>query len=234
MRRSTIGLVVVAAGLIASGRPALAAEPATTGPVMTGTLRAGDRVAICGDSITEQKNYSALIEEYLLACQPAAGVQAAQFGWGGETTWGFAPRMKQDVLWFHPTVATVNYGMNDGGYSSRSTPSGWPTTGKTPKDIIEQLKAAGTPADRHRRPGAVDTDKFRTFIAQGHDAAVMYNKTLATFGDAARDVAAQEGVAFADLHTTMADAMVKFKQARIRTKALSATTASTRKTSATP
>ena len=180
-------------------------------PVMTGSPQEGDRVAICGDSITEQKNYSVLIEDYLLACQPAPKIEAVQFGWGGETTWGFAPRMKQDVLWFKPTVATVNYGMNDGGYS-KVDDKRLADYRKNTKDIIEQLKAAGTRLIVIGGPGAVDTDKFHTFIAQGHDAAVMYNKTLATFGDAARDVATQEGVAFADLHTTMADAMVKFKQ----------------------
>ncbi len=34
-------------------------------------LETGDLVAICGDSITEQKMYSVYIEAYLIACQPA-------------------------------------------------------------------------------------------------------------------------------------------------------------------
>lgn len=33
-------------------------------------LRKGDRVAIVGDSITEQKQYSKFMELYLLACVP--------------------------------------------------------------------------------------------------------------------------------------------------------------------
>ena len=196
---------VMAMLMLAAGRAGAAT------PVMAGSPQPGDRVAVCGDSITEQKNYSVLIEEYLLACQPAPHMQAVQFGWGGETTWGFAPRLKQDVLWFKPTVATVNYGMNDGGYQPVDQKRLDDYKAKT-KDIIEQLKAAGTRLIVIGGPGAVDTDRFRTFMAQGHDAAVMYNKTLATFGDAAREVAAHEGVAFADLHTTMADAMAKFKQ----------------------
>ena len=174
-------------------------------------LADGDRVAVLGDSITEQKNYSVLIEDYLLACQPAAELQAAQFGWGGETTWGFAPRMAQDVLWYKPDVATVNYGMNDGGYQPVD-PKRLDDYKRNTRDIIKQLKAAGTRLIVIGGPGAVDTDSFRTFLAQGHDAAVMYNKTLKTFGDAAGEVAKEEGVAFADLHDVMADAMVKFKQ----------------------
>ena len=33
-------------------------------------LKKGDRLAICGDSITEQKMYSRIIEDYLTACLP--------------------------------------------------------------------------------------------------------------------------------------------------------------------
>src|ERR1043166_3229050 len=33
-------------------------------------LKSGDRLAICGDSITEQKMYSRLIEDYLTMCVP--------------------------------------------------------------------------------------------------------------------------------------------------------------------
>jgi hypothetical protein len=40
-----------------------------------GGLRAGDLVAICGDSITEQRLYSAFVETYLLACQPVKDVR---------------------------------------------------------------------------------------------------------------------------------------------------------------
>jgi lysophospholipase L1-like esterase len=203
----TSAAVAAALSLIATVHTA----SADGGPILTGSLQANDRVAICGDSITEQKNYSALIEEYLLACQPAPAIQAAQFGWGGETTWGFAPRMNQDVLWFKPTVATVNYGMNDGGYKPVDEKRLADYRART-KEIIDQLKAAGCRLIVIGGPGAVDTDRFRTYIAQGHDAAVMYNKTLATFGDAAREVAQQNGVAFADLHAVMADAMTRFKQ----------------------
>jgi len=53
-----------------------------------GQLKDGDLVAICGDSITEQKDYSVNIQSYLLMCQPKADLQTVQFGWGGETSWG--------------------------------------------------------------------------------------------------------------------------------------------------
>lgn len=83
------------------------------GPLL---LQPGDRLAIIGDSITEQKMYSRLIETYLTACTPDLKITARQFGWSGETAEGFLRRMTNDCLRFKPTVATLNYGMNDHKY----------------------------------------------------------------------------------------------------------------------
>ncbi len=90
--------------------PRLAPAP---GPLL---LQPGDQLAIIGDSITEQKMYSRLIETYLTACTPELKITARQFGWSGETAEGFLHRMTNDCLRFHPTVATLNYGMNDHRY----------------------------------------------------------------------------------------------------------------------
>ncbi len=79
-------------------------------------LKPGDRLAICGDSITEQQKYSRLIEDYLTACMPQLKVTVRQFGWGGERADGFLARMTNDCLRFKPTIATTSYGMNDHGY----------------------------------------------------------------------------------------------------------------------
>ena len=81
-----------------------------------GLLQRGDRVAIVGDSITEQKLYSRFIEDYLTACLPQLDIVTCQFGWGGEWARGFAARMDNDLLPWKPTVVTTCYGMNDGGY----------------------------------------------------------------------------------------------------------------------
>ena len=44
-------------------------------------LPANARVAIIGDSITEQKIYSKFIETYLLACLGRKDIACFQFGW---------------------------------------------------------------------------------------------------------------------------------------------------------
>jgi lysophospholipase L1-like esterase len=79
-------------------------------------LKAGDRLAICGDSITQQRMYSRLIETYLAACVPELKLTVRQYGWSGETAEGFLHRLKNDCLRFRPMVATLCYGMNDYHY----------------------------------------------------------------------------------------------------------------------
>lgn len=79
-------------------------------------LKTGDRLAIIGDSITEQKMYSRMMETYLTVCVPQLDVSVRQYGWGGETAPGFLRRMTNDCLRFEPTIATTCYGMNDHGY----------------------------------------------------------------------------------------------------------------------
>ncbi len=74
------------------------------------SIRQGDRLAIVGDSITEQKMYSRMMETYLTVCQPQLQIDVRQFGWSGEKADGFLRRMENDCLRFQPTLATVCYG----------------------------------------------------------------------------------------------------------------------------
>ena len=79
-------------------------------------LKKGDRLAICGDSITEQKMYSRIMETYLTVCVPELEITVRQYGWSGERAPGFLARMTNDCLRFTPTLATTCYGMNDHEY----------------------------------------------------------------------------------------------------------------------
>src|SRR5689334_10291926 len=76
------------------------------------TLPPGARLAVVGDSITEQKLYSRYIEAYIVACAGRPDVHVFQFGWGGETAGGFSGRAANDLGIFHPTTVTLCYGMN--------------------------------------------------------------------------------------------------------------------------
>jgi lysophospholipase L1-like esterase len=169
------------------------------------SLQSGDRVAICGDSITEQKIYSLYMEDYLLMCQPQAKVQAIQFGWSGETTWGFAGRIDSDVLPFKPTVATTFYGMNDGGYTMLADDRAKQFQDATTQ-IVESFKKAGVRYIVVGSPGAVDTDTFH-FLS----TPAVYNKTLEQLGEMAQAIAKKENVAFVDVHSEMLNVMAAAK-----------------------
>ncbi len=64
-------------------------KPLKAPPVNGLQLKKGDRLAICGDSITEQKMYSRIMETYLTVCVPHLDVTVRQFGWSGEKAPGF-------------------------------------------------------------------------------------------------------------------------------------------------
>ena len=170
-------------------------------------LQPGDYVAVIGDSITEQQLYSLYIEDYLLMCQPARDLRVTQFGWGGETAPGFANRMANDMLRFGATAATTCFGMNDGRYAPMS-----PATGeaylKGQKSIVRQLKEAGVRFIVVGSAGCVDADTFSNHNAE---RAKMYNETLSAMRDIARQVAEEEGVAFANVLDPMIDVMTKAK-----------------------
>ncbi|MDR1144870.1 MAG: SGNH/GDSL hydrolase family protein [Verrucomicrobiales bacterium] len=171
-------------------------------------LRDGDLTAICGDSITEQKIYSMFIEEYLLACQPAAKLQTVQFGWGGETAPGFLRRMDRNVTDYHPTVATTFYGMNDGGYRAYDENAQGKAYREGTLGIVKKFKELGVRVIVVGSPGVVDSDAFNK---RPNTPAAVYNETLKVLGDIAREIADSEGVTFADVHTLMMDVMTRAK-----------------------
>ena len=106
-------------------------------------LKKGDRLAICGDSITEQKQYSLLMEAYLTGCLADMEITVRQYGWSGEQADGFLGRMKNDVLRFHPTIATTCYGMNDHHYVPYTEEIG-ASYRKNQTGIVQMFKQAGT------------------------------------------------------------------------------------------
>jgi lysophospholipase L1-like esterase len=170
-------------------------------------VQPNDVVGVCGDSITEQHLYSAFIEDYLLMCQPTAGQKIVQFGWSGEQAPTFLARLDTDVIPFKPTVATTCYGMNDGHYGPIND-----TIAKTYRDaqtgIVEALKKDGVRAIVLGSAKCVDS-----FTYHNHDfaAAAVYNKTLGALADIDKDIAAQEGVVYADVYGITLDTMKKAK-----------------------
>jgi len=207
-------LLTVFAGVSAAAQPfmALPADsnfaalrllpaPAAHYPV----LRTGDRLAICGDSITEQKMYSRIMETYITVALPELGVSVRQFGWGGETAEGFLKRMTNDVLRFDPTVATTCYGMNDHQYRPYEPRIGeWYASNML--DVVLAFKSVGTrvvlgspgcmgmkPAAWHRVPVTASQDNFGLSMLRNIDI----------------EIAAGERTGFADVFWPMYKAEVE-------------------------
>lgn len=180
-----------------------------TGSVVT----PGARVAIVGDSITEQKLYSKYMEAYLLACSGVPDVKVFQFGWSGETTGGFANRLENDLAGFKPTVVTLCYGMNDGGYQPyrKEIGDGYQNAMRS---VLKKLDAVGVKTVVVGSPGAVDQYFFRPGQMMGDKPShVAYNDNLAHLRDIDRALAEETKQRFANVHDAMVEAMLKAQTA---------------------
>lgn len=165
------------------------------------------RVAVIGDSITEQKVYSRYIETYLLACTGRSDIKVFQFGWSGERAGGFAARLENDLAVFNPNVATTCYGMNDGSYRPYAPEVGAEYE-KNMRLVIDGLKKVGVKAMAIGSPGGVDPDYFKKNVT-GPD----YNDNLAHLRDIAKKLAEENKQPFANVHDTMMTALEKSKAA---------------------
>lgn len=187
----------------------LFASTATAQAPRRAELKKGVRVAIVGDSITEQRLYSRFMADYFTACHPDLDARIAQFGWSGERASGFLARMDNDLMPFKPDVVTLCYGMNDGSYQPFTDAIGQGYE-KPLVEIVAKLKAAGVQVIVGS-PGAVD-DHF--FGREGDGKTVtarskMYNPTLAKLRDIAKKTADAAEMPFANVHDAMIDAMRK-------------------------
>jgi hypothetical protein len=164
-------------------------------------VQPNDVVGIAGDSITQQHLYSAFIEDYLLMCQPTAGQSIVNFGAAGEHAGGFLGRLGTDVFPFKPTVLTTSYGMNDRHFDPVSYH-------QTLTDIVEASKKNGV------RVFVLGSSKCVDSFYYGQDkpgTAVIENQALSVLADIDKDVAAKEGVVYADVYGTTLDVMKKAK-----------------------
>jgi lysophospholipase L1-like esterase len=171
-------------------------QPAKAPVISQPLLKKGDRLAICGDSITEQKMYSRVMETYLTACAPELAISVRQYGWGGETAPGFLKRMTNDCLRFKPTIATTCYGMNDHGYRPYEDSIGEKYR-VNQTAIVEAFKAHGARVVLGS-PGCVG-------LRKDWDAASVESKNLnlCTLRNIDIEIAQKSGVAFADVFWPM-------------------------------
>ncbi len=162
-------------------------------------LKEGDRLAICGDSITEQKMYSRIMETYLTVCAPELNVSVRQYGWSGEKAPGFLNRMTNDCLRFNPTVATTCYGMNDHEYRAYQDRIGNAYRANSTA-IVESFKAHGVRVIQGS-PGCVG--KRPTWVGDTNATVLDLNVNLCQLRNIGIEIAQAEKVGFADVFWPM-------------------------------
>jgi lysophospholipase L1-like esterase len=168
-------------------------------------LKAGDRLAICGDSITEQKLYSRIMEDYLTVCTPELKVSVRQYGWSGERAPQFLARMTNDCLRFKPTIATTCYGMNDHEYHAYEERVGQNYRAAS-MAILEAFKANGA---RVVQGSAGCVGKIPFWVKQASGTVEDLNLSLCNLRNIGIEVAERENAGFADVFWPMLTAGVE-------------------------
>ena len=162
-------------------------------------LKKGDRLAIIGDSITEQKQYSRIMETYLTVCVPELEITARQYGWSGETASGFLARMTNDCLRFEPTIATTCYGMNDHQYKPYEEAIG-ERYRKYSTAIVQSFKVRGIRVVQGS-PGPVG--KMPSWVKSATGTVEDLNLSLCQHRNLGIEIALAEQAGFADVFWPM-------------------------------
>jgi lysophospholipase L1-like esterase len=167
-------------------------------PVSGKSLQLGrnERIVLVGDSITEARMHSCILESYLTMCRPDRQAEIRNLGKGGETATQFLVRLDPDCLSWKPTLAVVSYGMNDSGYSSWNRDA-VDTYGRATRAIIRRLQDSGCRIVLCS-PGCIGRLPPWPFLSERNETLEGLNDTLRSIRDEGAGIAIQEGVPFVD------------------------------------
>ena len=172
-------------------------------------LKPNDRVVFYGDSITEFHNYTRPFQDYVYARYPESHIRFFNAGWSGDQAGGGLNRLSRDVLPLNPTVVTLCFGMNDGGYRKLDDQM-LANYRKNMDGIVKALTDkkirvvvfSPPPVDYDRQPGWIAKDQLKT---------AEYNKTLEAFGVACQEIAQKYGATYVDILHPILDGMANYK-----------------------
>ena len=168
----------------------------TQPPFVPFTFQKGDRLVMIGDSITEARRFSLMLETYLSVCTPQLGIEVRNIGKGGETAEGFLERMNNECLRYQPTAAVVCYGMNDTGYASNNRVAADHYSAATAR-IITNLISAGVRVILSS-PGCIGKLPPDDYMPDAHGTMDGINTTLRFIRDEAAAIATAEKISFVD------------------------------------
>ena len=156
-------------------------------------FRDGDTPAVfLGDSITEQKMYTTLIETYVLTRYPDWKITFRNAGWGGDTA-GMAKRngidigLPRDVLALSPKAVLIDFGMND----ARGGNLTYTAYLKNVTKLVKDIERGGT---RVALLTSSPEEKYETDAPAGSS----YNVMLKKYADGLKIVSDNEKVPLID------------------------------------
>lgn len=197
-------LMVIAAGLMAA-QAVWAADN-------TFKLKNGDKVVFYGDSITDLRQYTLIIETYVATRYPHLDVAFVNSGWGGDSVGGggggpIDTRLQRDVFAYRPSVVTIMLGMNDGGYKAETEAndekffSGY-------KHIVESIRT-NLPQARILAIEPSPYDNVTRPPASPVGGDLEYNEVLRSFGKWIANYATQANIDVADLNSGTVQMLVR-------------------------
>src|SRR5579884_227042 len=178
--------------------PLLVLAALWTGPARADDFffKDGDTVVMIGDSITEQHLYSNYVEMWTVTRFPKWKLTFRNTGIGGDVSPGGNRRFKRDVLSYHPTAVTVDFGMNDGGYGGFDEKR-FASYMKGLQGMADQAKAAKLRV-AWITPQPLDTGE------PGKTALTGYNQTLEKFSAGVQEIAKKKGLFVDQFHPYLA------------------------------
>lgn len=173
-------------------------------------LHDGDHVTFYGDSITDQRQYTEDVEEYVLTRYPTWKVSFHNAGVGGDKVSGGGAgpidlRLDRDVFAWHPDVITIMLGMNDFYYRA-DQPGIYSTYVEGYRHIIESIQK-NIPNVRVTliQPSPYD-DITRAPSSGGN------NKVLLKYGMFVAQLAQERGTQVSDFNAPLTDVLKTFKE----------------------
>jgi lysophospholipase L1-like esterase len=150
----------------------------------------GDVVVMIGDSITEQHLYSNYVEMWTVTRFPAWKLTFRNVGIGGDRSSGGNARFQRDVVVHHPTVMTIDFGMNDGQYG--------PFRDEVFQPYLNGLQGMADQAKQANVRAAWITPQPLDGPEPGSTALTGYNKTLERFCEGVKTTAEKNGGLYVD------------------------------------
>jgi lysophospholipase L1-like esterase len=181
-------------------------------PLSDFQLKQSDRVAFYGDSITEQREYSADVEEYVVTRFPGLDIKFFTAAMGGDTVRGgiagpIEQRLQRDLFAVSPSVVTVMLGFND-GYAVQEQPGIAASYEEGFNHLLDEITSRLPQARVTLIAPSPFDDVTRPPLFPGG-----YNEVMLSYGRFVAEQSRIRHLGFADFNTPVTDVLKKFNTA---------------------